>query len=445
LFAFDGVDSDLFVIFLQSGQIFSGFREFTFFHTFSDIPVDEGSFGVHKIEFVVQSSPGFGDSGGVAQHANSSLDLGQVTAWNDGWWLVVDTDFETGWAPVDELDGPLGFDGGNGGVDVLWHNITSVQHAASHVFTVSWIAFDHLVGWLEASVGDFGNGELFVVGFLGGDDWSVGDQWEVDSWVWNQVSLELSQIDVQSTIESEGGGDGGDDLSDQPVQVGVGWSFDVEVSSADIVDGFVIDHESAIGVLQGGVGGEDGVVWLNDSGGDLWGWVDGELQFGFFAVVNGQSFHQQGSETGSGTTTEGVEDEETLKTGTLVGKLSDSIEDQVDDFFTDGVVTSGVVVSGILFTGDQLFWVEELSVGSGSDFIDDGWFEINKDGSWDVFAGTSFGEKGVEGVIATTDGFVGWHLSVWLDTVLEAVEFPTGITDLDTGLSDVDRDTLSHF
>jgi len=445
LFAFDGVDSDLFVIFFQSSQIFSGFGEFTFFHTFTDIPVDEGSFGVHKIEFMVQSSPGFGDSGGVAQHANSSLDLGQITAWNDGWWLVVDTDFETGWAPVDKLDGPLGFDGGNGGVDVLWHNITSVQHATGHVFTVSWITFDHLVSWLEASISDFGDGKLFVVGLFGGNNWSIGDQWEVDSWVWNQVSLELSQIDVQSTIESEGGGDGGDDLSDQPVQVGVGWSFDVEVSSADIVDGFVIDHESAIGVFQGGMGGEDGVVWLNDSGGDLWGWVDGELQFGFFTVVNGQSFHQQTSKSGSGTTTEGVEDEETLKTSTLISEFSDSVEHQIDDFFTNGVVTSGVVVSGIFFTGDQLFGVEELSVGTGSDFIDNSWLEIYKNSSWDVFAGTSFREKGVEGVIATTNGFIGRHLSVWLDTVLEAVKLPTGITDLDTGLSDVNRDTLSHF
>jgi hypothetical protein len=140
-----------------------------------------------------------------------------------------------------------------------------------------------------------------------------------------------------------------------------------------------------------------------------------------------------------------VEDEETLKTGTLVSKFSDSIEDQVDDFFTDGVVTSGVVVSGIFFTGDQLFWVEELSVGSGSDFIDDGWFEIDKNGSWDVFTGTSFGEKGVEGIIATTDGLIGGHLAIGLNAVLQAVEFPTGITDLDSGLSDVNRDTLSHF
>ena len=287
MFAFDGVDSDLFVVLLQSGQIFSGFGEFSLFHTFTDIPVNEGSLGVHEIELVVKSSPGLGDGGGVAQHADSSLDLGQISAWNDGWWLVIDTDLETGWAPVNELDGSLGLDGGDSGVDVLWDNVTSVQHAASHVLTVSWITLDHLVGWLEASVGDFGDGKLLVVGLLGGDDWSVGDQWEMDPWVWDQVGLELCQIDVQSTIEPQRGGDGGNDLTDQPVQVGVGWSFDVEVSSADIVDGFVIDHESAIGVLQGGMGGEDRVVWLDNSGGNLWGWVDGKFQLGFFTVVNG--------------------------------------------------------------------------------------------------------------------------------------------------------------
>jgi hypothetical protein len=156
---------------------------------------------------------------------------------------------------------------------------------------VSWIAFDHLVGWFETSVGDFGNGELLVISFFGGDDWSISGQWKVDSWVWYQVSLKLGQIDVQSTIESERSGDGRNNLSDQPVQVGVGWSFDVQVSSADIVDGFVIDHEGAIGVLQSGVGCQDGVVWFDNSGGDLWGWVNSEFQFGFFTIINGQPFH----------------------------------------------------------------------------------------------------------------------------------------------------------
>ena len=35
-----------------------------------------------------------------------------------------------------------------------------------------------------------------------GNDWCVGGQWEVNTWVWHQVSLEFVQIDIQSTVES---------------------------------------------------------------------------------------------------------------------------------------------------------------------------------------------------------------------------------------------------
>ena len=79
----------------------------------------------------------------------------------------------------------------------------------------------------------------------------------MDSWIWDQVGLEFSDIDVQGTIESEGGSQRGDNLSDESVQVGVGWSFNIEVSSADIVDGFVIEHNSNISVFQEGVSGKD--------------------------------------------------------------------------------------------------------------------------------------------------------------------------------------------
>jgi len=47
-----------------------------------------------------------------------------------------------------------------------------------------------------------------------------------------------------------------------------------------------------------------------------------------------------------------------LETGTLVSKFSDSVEAEVDDFFTDGIVSSGEVIGGIFFSGDQLFGVE---------------------------------------------------------------------------------------
>jgi hypothetical protein len=249
--------------------------------------------------------------------------------------------------------------------------------------------------------------------------------------------LEFGDINVKGTIESEGSGKGRDNLGNESVQVSVGWSLDIEVSSADIIDGFVIDHDGDIGVLKEGVSGEDGVVWLNNGGGDLWGWVNSESELGFFTVIDGKSLEEERSETGTGSSTDGVEDEETLESSALIGKLSDSVEAEINDFLTNGVMSSGEVVGSVFFTGDELLWMEELSVGTGSNLIDNSWFEIEEDGSWDVFTSTSFGEEGVESIITTTDGFIGWHLTVWLDSVLEAEELPAGVTELDTALADM--------
>jgi len=260
----------------------------------------------------------------------------------------------------------------------------------------------------------------------------------MDTWIWNQVSLELGHIDVESTIEAERGGERGDNLSDEAVKVGVGWALDVEGAAADVVDGLVVKHEGNIGVLEEGVSGEDGVVWLNNSGGDLWGWVDAEIKLGLLSVVNGETLEKEGTETGTSSSTDGVEDTESLETSAVVGKLADAVEAKVDDFLSDGVVATGVVVSSVLLASNKLLRVEKLTVGSSADLIDNGWLEIDEDSARDVLSGTSLREEGVESIITTTDGLVRWHLAVRLDTVLKAVKFPAGITDLDTSLTNVD-------
>jgi len=126
-----------------------------------------------------------------------------------------------------------------------------------------------------------------------------------------------------------------------------------------------------------------------------------------------------------------------LESSAVISEFSDSVKAKVDDFFSNGVVSSGEVVGGIFFSGDQLFRVEKLSVGSGSDFIDNGGFKIEENSSGDVFTSSSFTEESVEGIISSSDGFVGRHLSIRLDSVFEAEKFPAGVTDLDTTLSDV--------
>lgn len=73
----------------------------------------------------------------------------------------------------------------------------------------------HLVGRLEAGVGDLSDGELLVVGLLRGDDGRVGGEREVDARVRHQVGLELRQVHVQSAVEAQGRRDRRDDLLTQ--------------------------------------------------------------------------------------------------------------------------------------------------------------------------------------------------------------------------------------
>jgi len=276
-----------------------------------------------------------------------------------------------------------------------------------------------------------------VVSLLSRDDWGVRGQHKVDTRIWHQVGLELRDIDVQSTIETKGGSEGRDDLSDQTVQVGVSGSLNVQVASANVVQGLVIQAESAVSVLQKGVGRKDVIVWLDDGSGDLRSGGDSEGKLGLSAIVNRETLQKEGSETRSSSSTGRVEDQKALKTSAVISELSEAVKDKVNNLLANGVVTTGVVVGSILLAGDELLRVVQLSVGTSSDLVTDTWLEIDHDGTRNVLASSSLREKGVEGVIATTNSLVGGHLTIRLDAVLKAVQLPAGISGLNTALTNM--------
>ena len=175
-------------------------------------------------------------------------------------------------------------------------------------------------------------------------------------------------------------------LSDEAVQVLVVGTLDAEVPAADVVDGLVVNHEGAVRVLQGGVGCEDGVVGLDNGGGDLRRRVDTELELALLAIVDRQTLHQEGTETGTCSATKGVENEETLQTGAVVGDTADLVQDLVDELLSDCVVTTGVVVGGILLSGDHVLRVEERTVGTCADLVDDVGLQVGVDGARDILA-----------------------------------------------------------
>ncbi|KAF4374688.1 hypothetical protein F8388_020209 [Cannabis sativa] len=104
-------------------------------------------------------------------------------------------------------------------------------------------------------------------------------------------------------------------------------------STADIVDGFVIEKHGHIGVFKKGVSRQNTVVRLHHRCGDLWRRVNGETQLRFLSVVNGETLQQKGSEPRSGTSTDGIEDQKSLETSTVISELSDSIQTEINNLF----------------------------------------------------------------------------------------------------------------
>lgn len=102
------------------------------------------------------------------------------------------------------------------------------------------------------------------------------------------------------------------------------------------------DHKRTIGVFQGGVRRQNGVVRFNDRAGQLRSRIHAKLQFRLLAIVSGETFQQQSTKPGTGPTPEGAENEETLKSGTIIRQPPNPLHNRVDELLSDGVMTTSI-------------------------------------------------------------------------------------------------------
>merc|ERR1719367_1254841 len=122
------------VVLLQESKIFTGFTEFTFFHTFTNVPVDVCSLRVHHVVFLAQSFlEDSVNSNVVSDHDGVSLSVCHVIIRNAGSWDVVQTNLETSWAPLDEGDLSLSLHPLHGAVGDLGLDGTSVVKRDGHI------------------------------------------------------------------------------------------------------------------------------------------------------------------------------------------------------------------------------------------------------------------------------------------------------------------------
>lgn len=102
------------------------------------------------------------------------------------------------------------------------------------------------------------------------------------------------------------------------------------------------DHERAVGVLQGGVNGQDRVVRLDNGRRELRRGVYAEFKSHLFSIVGAEALKEERTESGTSSTAEGVEHQESLKTLAVAGQTTDYVHNSIDQFLADGAVATRI-------------------------------------------------------------------------------------------------------
>jgi len=170
------------------------------------------------------------------------------------------------------------------------------------------------------------------------------------------------------------------------VQVRVGWILHLQCAEANVVEGFIINAEHGVGVLNELVNRECGIVRLNDSVGNLGGGNHGEGGHHPVRELLADLGEQQSTHTRASTTTQRVGELEALKAVRTFSLLADNIEDSIANFGTLGVVALGPVVAGSRLAADEVIGTEHVTNGARADGIECTRLQINQDGARNVAA-----------------------------------------------------------
>ena len=121
--------------------------------------------------------------------------------------------------------------------------------------------------------------------FVSGYERRKSSQWEMDTGEWNQVGLELVQVDIERAGETKGSRDRRDNLRNETIQVGEARLRNTQVFLADVKDGLVVNlietddvhtrllisynnipthHEGAVGVFEGRMSRQHRVIGLHN-------------------------------------------------------------------------------------------------------------------------------------------------------------------------------------
>lgn len=112
-------------------------------------------------------------------------------------------------------------------------------------------------------------------------------------------------------------------------------------------------------------------------------------------------------------------------------------------FLPNCVVTTCEIIGCILLSRNQLIRMKKSLMFWVAEFRDNRWFKVDHNCTRNKFSSWGMNEKCLNAIVVEVGATIVVDLAVWTNFMFKAVQLPACWTQLDTGLANVNWNTLS--
>jgi hypothetical protein len=267
--------------------------------------VKEGLAAEHGSELLRHTLPALLDGGGVTNEGGGHL--------KSLWWDITNGCLDIVRDPLNEVRTVLVDDVKHLLVDLLGGHPSTEETGTCEVTAVTGVGGTHHVLGVEHLLGKLGHGKCTVLLRSTRSQRGKSHHEEMKTREGDHVHGKLTKIAVKLTRETKGAGGTADSSRHQVVKITIGRSGQLQGAEADIIKSLVIQRETLVGVLHKLMHGKGTVIRLNHGIRHLGGRDHRESGHDTIGVFLTNLGDQRCTHTGTGSTTHGVGELETLK------------------------------------------------------------------------------------------------------------------------------------
>merc|ERR1719272_2182167 len=265
---------------------------------------------------------------------------------------------------------------------------------------------------------------------------------EVQTREWDEVHSNFAEVAIQLAREAEAASHATHGGADKMIEVTISRCGQLQSAEANIVEGFVVEKEALICVLDELMEREHSVVWLHNSVGHFGRWDDRERLHDSVRVLLTNLGDEQSAHACACATTERVAKLEALEAIASFSLLTHNIQDGVNQLSAFGIMSFRPIVSGTGLAEYKVVRAEQLTKRACTDAVHCARLKVHQDSTRHIASSGRLVEIHIDAFKLEIG--IAMVCTSGIDAVLIGDDFPELRSNLVAALTTLDVNELTH-